>query len=84
LYSWTYHTSDWQAWSNPYTYEYQNGVNMVWYNNYERDWNESQKSLGVCSANGTNYTLGGNMRFSSEWYGLNMRSCGFLSTYFSI
>ena len=67
-YVWAHHASNWEPWSNPWTEATQNGVNMVFWNTFERDWNRSSKQIGTCSASGTTIYLAGNMRFSSEWY----------------
>ncbi len=39
------------------------------YNTYERDWNNSSKSLGSSTGNGTTVYLSGRRRYSGEWYG---------------
>ena len=68
-YNWMYHASDWQPWSNPWTPSViQTGVNMVFWNTFERDWNRSPKPLGTCEANGSTVHLGGNMRYNDNWY----------------
>lgn len=68
-YNWRHHASDWQPWSNPWTpNEIQTGVNMVFWNTFERDWNRSKKALGSCTANNTTIELGGNMKYNSNWY----------------
>ena len=68
-YKWSHHAANWQPWSNPWTPNIeQNGVNMVFWNTYERDWNRSVKPLGTCSANGTTIYLKGRMQYTSEWY----------------
>ncbi|MGB0392081.1 MAG: hypothetical protein ACPGRC_11200 [Salibacteraceae bacterium] len=68
-YKWAFHAGNYQPWSNPWTPNVvQNGVNVVFWNTFERDWNHSQKGIGTCSANGTSVSLTGNMKYSSEWY----------------
>ena len=68
-YKWSYHAANWQPWSNPWTpHVTQYGVNMVFWNTYERDWNRSPKGLGTCWANGTTIYLSGRRKYSSEWY----------------
>jgi len=68
-YKWSHHASNWEPWSNPWTPNaYQNNVNMVYWNTYERDWNRSPKGLGTCSANGTTIYLSGKRKYTSEWY----------------
>jgi len=68
-YVWSHHASNWQPWSNPWTPNVtQYGVNMVFWNTFERDWNRSKKPLGTCSANGTTIYLGGKRKYNSEWY----------------
>lgn len=68
-YVWSYHAANWTPWSNPWTHNViQNGVNMVFWNTFERDWNRSPKELGTCSANGSTINLSGRRRYSSEWY----------------
>lgn len=68
-YNWSYHASDWQPYSNPSTPTVtQSGVNMVYWNTFERDWNRSPKSLGTCTANGTTIYLAGKRKYTSEWY----------------
>ena len=68
-YKWSHHASDWQPYSNPGTpYVTQYGVNMVYWNTFERDWNRSPKGLGTCSANGTTIYLAGRRKYTSEWY----------------
>jgi len=66
---WSHHAANWQPWSNPWTPNVtQFGVNMVFWNTYERDWNRSSKGLGTCSANGTTIYLAGRRKYDSEWY----------------
>ncbi len=66
---WSHHASDWQPYSNPWTPNaIQNGVNMVYWNTFERDWNRSAKGLGTCTANGTTIHLSGKRKYTSEWY----------------
>lgn len=66
---WSHHASDWKPWSNPWTPNVtQYGVNMVYWNTFERDWNRSPKALGTCSANGTTIYLAGRRKYDSEWY----------------
>ena len=66
---WSHHASDWKPWSNPWTPNVtQYGVNMVFWNTFERDWNHSPKPLGTCSANGTTIHLAGRRKYDSEWY----------------
>lgn len=66
---WAFHAGNYQPWSNPWTPNVvQNGVNVVFWNTFERDWNHSSKGIGTCSANGTSVSLEGNMKYSSEWY----------------
>lgn len=68
-YNWSNHASDWQPYSNPWTPNVtQYGVNMVYWNTFERDWNRSRKGLGTCSANGTTIYLSGRRKYTSEWY----------------
>lgn len=68
-YNWRYHASDWQPWSNPWAPNViQTGVNMVFWNTFERDWNRSPKPLGNCEANGSTINLGGNMKYEDNWY----------------
>ena len=68
-YVWSHHASNWQPWSNPWTPNVtQYGVNMVFWNTFERDWNRSSKGLGTCSANGTTIYLAGRRKYTSEWY----------------
>jgi len=68
-YNWRYHASDWQPWSNPWTPNViQTGVNMVFWNTFERDWNRSEKALGTCEANNSTIYLKGNMKYSDNWY----------------
>ena len=68
-YIWSHHASNWQPWSNPWTPEVtQYGVNMVFWNTFERDWNRTPKSLGTCTANGTTIYLSGNRKYDEEWY----------------
>ena len=68
-YVWSHHASNWQPWSNPWTPNVtQYGVNMVYWNTFERDWNRSPKELGTCSANGTTIYLSGKRKYTSEWY----------------
>lgn len=68
-YAWSYHAQNWQPWSNPWTPNVtQYGVNMVFWNTYERDWNRSSKALGQCSANGSTIYLSGRRKYDSEWY----------------
>ena len=68
-YKWSHHASDWQPYSNPWTpYATQYGVNMVYWNTFERDWNRSSKGLGTCTANGTTIYLAGKRKYTSEWY----------------
>jgi len=69
LYKWSHHASNWQPWSNPWTPNViQYGVNMVYWNTYERDWNRSPKELGTCTANGATIYLSGKRKYTSEWY----------------
>ena len=67
--NWSHHASDWlpryNSWSFP---SVQSGVNYVYWNTYERDWNRSPKSLGNVTRNGTTLYYSGRMRYSSEWY----------------
>ena len=44
------------------------GSNHYVYNTYERDWNNSWRSLGSYTANGTTIYLKGRRRYDSEWY----------------
>lgn len=68
-YVWSHHASNWQPWSNPLTPDVtQHGVNMVFWNTFERDWNRSSKGLGACSANGSTIYLAGRRKYTSEWY----------------
>ena len=68
-YVWSHHASDWKPWSNPWTPNVtQYGVNMVFWNTFERDWHRSPKALGTCSANGTTIHLAGRRKYDSEWY----------------
>lgn len=68
-FKWSYHAANWQPWSNPWTPDVtQYGVNMVYWNTYERDWNRSPKGLGTCSANGSTIHLAGRRKYTSEWY----------------
>jgi hypothetical protein len=68
-YTWSHHAANWQPWSNPWTPTVtQSGVNMVFWNTYERDWNRSSKALGTCSANGSTIYLAGRKKYDSEWY----------------
>ncbi len=68
-YNWRYHASDWQPYSNPWTPTVtQYGVNMVYWNTFERDWNKSSKGLGTCSADDTTIYLAGRRKYTSEWY----------------
>ena len=69
VYKWSHHASDWQPYSNPWTPNVtQNGVNMVFWNTFERDWNRSAKGLGTCTANGTTIYLAGKRKYDGEWY----------------
>ncbi len=69
LYKWSRHAEDWQPYSNPWTISAtQYGVNMVYWNTFERDWNRSPKPLGTCTANGTTIHLSGKRKYTSEWY----------------
>ena len=66
---WRYHASNWQPWSNPWTPQViQSGVNMVFWNTFERDWNRSPKPLGTCTASGLSVYLQGNMKYNDNWY----------------
>ena len=68
-YAWRHHASDWQPWSNPWTPNaIQTGVNMVYWNTFERDWNHSLKPLGSGNANNATIYLSGNMKYNHEWY----------------
>lgn len=63
------HAENWLPYSNPWTPGViQNGVNMVYWNTFERDWNRSPKNLGAAVANNTGITLEGNMKYNSNWY----------------
>jgi|GEM_PF-2157185 len=66
---WSHHAANWTPWSNPWTPNVtQTGVNMVYWNTYERDWNRSLKALGTCTANGATIHLAGRRKYDSEWY----------------
>ncbi|MDX9931515.1 MAG: hypothetical protein RB294_02950, partial [Bacteroidales bacterium] len=68
-YVWSHHADNWEPWSNPWIPNVtQSGVNMVFWNTFERDWNRSQKGLGTVTASGSTAILKGNMKYSSEWY----------------
>ena len=47
------------------------GCNYIFWNTFERDWAKSQKPLGNGTANGKTVNLGGNMKYSSDWYAYN-------------
>jgi len=67
--NWSHHASDWQPWYNSWNFpSVQSGVNYVYWNTFERDWNRSLKALGTVNRNGTTLYLAGNMKYSSEWY----------------
>lgn len=69
LYKWHHHADNWQPWSNPNTpHAIQSNVNMVYWNTYERDWNNSAKPLGGGTANGVSISMQGRMKYSNEWY----------------
>ncbi len=68
-YNWSHHASDWQPYADPWAYErIQYGVNIVFWNTFERDWNRSPKGLGSCTANGKTIHLSGRRKYDSEWY----------------
>lgn len=68
-YKWKYHADDWKPYADPSGYDkIQYGVNMVFWNTFERDWNRSLKNVGTCTANGSTIYLSGNMKYSSNWY----------------
>ncbi len=68
-YNWEFHSPDWQPWYNSWAPNtVQIGKNYVFWNTFERDWNRSRKWLGSASRNGTNFSLWGKCKYSSEWY----------------
>ena len=68
-YKWSHHAANWTPYYNSWNFPtYQSGVNYVFWNTYERDWNRSDKSLGTVSANGTTLYITGRRKYTSEWY----------------
>lgn len=58
--------SQWEQFSSNYT---PYNENFIFYNTYERDWNNTDKSLGhAVSQNGGNLYLYGKRKYESEWY----------------
>jgi len=43
-------------------------TNYTFWNTFERDWYASAKNLGWATANGTTIYIGGNLKYSNEWY----------------
>lgn len=69
LLKWVEHSPNFEPWSNPWTPSFpQNGVNMVYWNTYERDWHRSSKGLGTVTHAGSTINLAGRRKYTSEWY----------------
>lgn len=66
---WSHHADNWVLWASPWTPSVpQNGVNLVFWNTFERDWNRSAKGLGTVDGNSATFSLSGNRKYTSEWY----------------
>ncbi len=68
-YKWSYHAPEvhpqYNSWYFPTV---QSGVNYMYWNTFERDWNRGWRGLGSVTRNGSLIRLQGRMKYSGDWY----------------